>query len=61
MAFWDWKEKRVQDQVVTFNGELANQVDEVEDVLKTPQEISPIVSSQSSPTSPSSSNFLVGA
>lgn len=48
-ASWDWKEKKVQDQITTFNGELENQEDEVEDkdILEGPQEISPIASSQS--------------
>lgn len=49
--------KKVQNQVTTFNRKLENQEDEGEDVLKTPQEISLIAGSQSSPTSPSNSNF----
>ena len=52
-ASWDWKEKEVQDQVITFNEELENQESEDEEVFEAPQP-SPNSPSSSSSTSPSS-------
>ncbi|CAL5325451.1 unnamed protein product [Camellia sinensis] len=54
-ASFDWKEKKVQDQSIAFNEELESL--QVEDVatLDSPQRLSPIASSQSSPSSSSSS------
>ena len=54
--FWDWKEKKVQVQVPTFNEEPENQENENEDVFEAPQHMSPIASPQSSPSSSNSSS-----
>ncbi|CAL5443135.1 unnamed protein product [Camellia sinensis] len=50
-ASFDWKEKKVQDQSIAFNDE--SESPQVEDVatLESPQRLSPIVSSKSSPSS----------
>src|SRR4051812_39735656 len=53
---WDWKEKKVQSEVTTFNEEAENQEDDNEDREGTPQHVSPITSLQSSPPNSSSSS-----
>ena len=53
---WDWKEKKVQSEVTTFNEEEENQEDDNEDHEGTPQHVSPITSPQSSPSNSSSNS-----
>ncbi|CAL5438577.1 unnamed protein product [Camellia sinensis] len=48
-ASFDWKEKKVQDQSIAFNDESESPQVENVATLKSPQRLSPIVSSKSSP------------
>ena len=55
-ASWDWKEKQVQDQVISFDVEPKNEQNEDYDDDEAPNQMSPIASPRSFPSSPSSSS-----